>query len=71
MFGSMAETAGLFVAYSQLQTLVRWASPRPAAEELSIPEHGLAAGGAGFLTSFILSVPSCTAHFGVLSRFAS
>ena len=67
MFGSMAETAGLFVAYSQLQTLVRWSRPRPPAEDLSIAEHGLAAGGAGFLTSFILSVLPCKARFCVLS----
>lgn len=63
MFGSMAETAGLFVAYSQFQTLVRWSRPRPALEDLSIAEHGLAAGGAGFLTSFILSVLSGPTHF--------
>lgn len=56
MVGSMAETAGLFVAYSQLQTLVRWSRPKPSSEDLSIAEHGLAAGGAGFLTSFILYV---------------
>lgn len=58
MFGSMAETAGLFVAYSQLQTFIRWLSPRAPSDDLSIVEHGLAAGGAGFLTSFILSVYS-------------
>jgi ornithine carrier protein len=66
MFGSMAETAGLFVAYSQLQNLVRWSRARPASEDLSIAELGLAAGGAGFLTSFILSVLPCTAQFCVL-----
>ena len=71
MFGSMAETAGLFVAYSQLQTLVRWSSPRPASEDLSIAEYGLAAGGAGFLTSFVLSVLSSTARFCVLFRYVS
>lgn len=66
----MAETAGLFVAYSQLQDLVRWLSARPASEDLSIAGLGLAAGGAGFLTSFILSVPLCTAQFCVLFSLA-
>lgn len=65
MFGSMAETAGLFVAYSQLQNLVRWSSARPASEDFSIAELGLAAGGAGFLTSFILSVLSYIAQLCV------
>ncbi|KZP25655.1 mitochondrial carrier [Athelia psychrophila] len=55
LVGSMAETASVFVAYTQLQRLIRSASPRGATEDLTIAEHGLAAGGAGFLTSFILT----------------
>ncbi|KAH7926265.1 mitochondrial carrier [Leucogyrophana mollusca] len=55
IFGSMAETAGLFVAYSQLQGLIRWSSNLSQSSPLSISQLGLAAGGAGFLTSFILT----------------
>lgn len=55
IFGSMAETASLFVAYSQIQSLIRWSDASPASTPLSLPQLGLAAGGAGFLTSFILS----------------
>ncbi|EGN92526.1 hypothetical protein SERLA73DRAFT_191036 [Serpula lacrymans var. lacrymans S7.3] len=55
IFGSMAETAALFVAYSQIQSLIRWSNNAPQSSELNISQLGLAAGGAGFLTSFILT----------------
>ncbi|KIK94543.1 hypothetical protein PAXRUDRAFT_142622 [Paxillus rubicundulus Ve08.2h10] len=58
IFGSMAETAGLFVAYSQLQSFIRWSTPNASTSpprQLTLPELGLAAAGAGFLTSFIMT----------------
>ncbi|KAF9226317.1 mitochondrial carrier [Gyrodon lividus] len=58
IFGSMAETAGLFLAYSQLQSLIRWFTPNSSTSpprQLTIPELGLAAAGAGFITSFIMT----------------
>jgi len=63
----MAETASLFLAYSSFQNLIRshyptisphtfsFSDPKPP--QLTIPQLGLAAAGAGFVTSFILSVP--------------
>lgn len=54
IFGAMAETAGLFLAYSQLQSLLLWCSS-DAFRQLSLPELGLAAAGSGFLTSFIIT----------------
>jgi len=64
--GSMAETAALFVTYTAFQNGIRSfssSSPtRPSnSEQLTIPQLALAAGGAGFLTSFVLSVLSI--HF--------
>ncbi|KIJ63164.1 hypothetical protein HYDPIDRAFT_113761 [Hydnomerulius pinastri MD-312] len=55
IFGAMAETAGLFVTYSQLQSLIRWTTPETPLRQLTLPELGLAAAGAGFLTSFIMT----------------
>lgn len=54
----MAETAGLFVAYSQLQSFMWCTSDVSGARfrQLTLPELGLAAAGSGFLTSFIMSV---------------
>jgi len=56
--GSMAETASLFLAYSAFQNVIRTFASSPTTEPLTIPQLGLAAGGAGFLTSFVLFVPS-------------
>ncbi|KAF8067819.1 mitochondrial carrier domain-containing protein [Lyophyllum atratum] len=53
--GSMAETAALFVAYSGFQDIIRAATSRSRSEKLSIPELGLAAAGAGFVSSFIIT----------------
>ncbi|PBK98843.1 mitochondrial carrier [Armillaria gallica] len=59
LFGSMAETAALFFAYSSFQNVIRAYSFRQDPQEpslrLSIPQLGLAAAGAGFVTSFILT----------------
>ncbi|KIK18790.1 hypothetical protein PISMIDRAFT_108732 [Pisolithus microcarpus 441] len=55
IFGAMAETAGLFLTYSQLQSLLLWCSS-DTFRQPSLPELGLAAAGSGFLTSFIMSV---------------
>lgn len=65
IFGAMAETASLFVAYSQIQSLIRWSTNNnntSPSTPLTLSQLGLAAGGAGFLTSFILSVCRCTSH---------
>lgn len=56
IFGAMAETASLFVAYSQIQSLIKWSTNTSQSSPLTLSQLGLAAGGAGFLTSFILSV---------------
>lgn len=54
IFGAMAETAGLFLTYSQLQSLLLWCSS-DTFRQPSLPELGLAAAGSGFLTSFIIT----------------
>jgi len=53
--GSMAETAALFVAYSGFQDIIRSFTSRSRTERLSIPELGIAAAGAGFVSSFIIT----------------
>ncbi|KAK0446000.1 L-ornithine transporter [Desarmillaria tabescens] len=59
LIGSMAETAALFFAYSSFQNVIRAYSfrkdPQESSLQLSIPQLGLAAAGAGFVTSFILT----------------
>ncbi|OJA09592.1 hypothetical protein AZE42_06668 [Rhizopogon vesiculosus] len=55
IFGAMAETASLFVAYSQIQSLIKWSTNTSQSSPLTLSQLGLAAGGAGFLTSFILT----------------
>lgn len=52
----MAETAAVFVSYSYFQNLIRAVSNTGKDPLLSIPQLGLAAGGAGFVTSFVLYV---------------
>ncbi|KAG6861287.1 hypothetical protein C0995_001841 [Termitomyces sp. Mi166 len=53
--GSMAETAALFVAYSGFQDIIRSMTSRSRTEKLTIPELGLAAAGAGFASSFVIT----------------
>lgn len=69
IFGSMAETASLFLAYSQIQSLIKWSTNTSQSNPLTLPQLGLAAGGAGFLTSFILSVCRCTSHARAFLHF--
>ncbi|KAJ7151143.1 mitochondrial carrier domain-containing protein [Mycena filopes] len=52
--GSMVETGALFLSYSYFQNLMRTYAPSPS-PQLTIPQLGLAAAGAGFVTSFILT----------------
>jgi mitochondrial ornithine carrier protein len=52
----MAENAALFLAYGSFQNVVRTFSGRPSGEDLSLSQLGVAAAGAGFLTSFIMFV---------------
>ncbi|KAJ6486927.1 L-ornithine transporter [Mycena sanguinolenta] len=53
--GSMVETAALFLSYSYFQNLIRKYSANPPSSQLTIPQLGFAAAGAGFATSFILT----------------
>ncbi|KAJ7136018.1 mitochondrial carrier domain-containing protein [Mycena epipterygia] len=56
--GSMVETAALFLSYSYFQHLIRAYTSDPSRTsppQLTIPQLGLAAAGAGFVTSFILT----------------
>ncbi|KAK7046662.1 mitochondrial carrier domain-containing protein [Favolaschia claudopus] len=54
--GSMVETAALFLSYSYFQNLIRtFAPPSSSSPQLTVPQLGLAAAGAGFVTSFILT----------------
>ncbi|KAF8873375.1 mitochondrial carrier domain-containing protein, partial [Gymnopilus junonius] len=61
LVGSMAETASVFVAYTAFQNAIRSFSSSPSLSAastpppLSIPQLALAAGAAGFLTSFVLT----------------
>ncbi|KAJ7637133.1 L-ornithine transporter [Roridomyces roridus] len=50
--GSMVETAALFLSYSYFQNLIR---KYTGTQQLTIPQLGLAAAGAGFASSFILT----------------
>ncbi|KAF7300680.1 hypothetical protein HMN09_00953700 [Mycena chlorophos] len=51
--GSMIETGALFVSYAYFQNVLR--ANNGTQKPLSIPQLGLAAAGAGFVTSFILT----------------
>ncbi|KIK02847.1 hypothetical protein K443DRAFT_131714 [Laccaria amethystina LaAM-08-1] len=58
--GSMAETAAIFLSYSAFQNLIRSVSSSSnthldRSTPLSIAQLGLAAAGAGFVTSFIIT----------------
>ncbi|KII91144.1 hypothetical protein PLICRDRAFT_135094 [Plicaturopsis crispa FD-325 SS-3] len=53
--GAMAENATLFLAYSELQNVIRWSTSTPRSTPLSLGQLGLAAGGAGAITSFVLT----------------
>lgn len=54
--GSMGITAALFFSYTTFQDVIRASSNRTRNDRLSIPELALAALGAGFVTSYIVSV---------------
>ncbi|KAG6850080.1 hypothetical protein H0H93_001430 [Arthromyces matolae] len=53
--GSMAETAAVFVAYSAFQDVIRLMTSRTRTDKLTIPELGVAAAGAGFVSSFVIT----------------
>ncbi|CAA7268377.1 unnamed protein product [Cyclocybe aegerita] len=63
MVGAMAETAALFLAYTEFQNVIRKLSPPTSSTDgrnlkpppLSITQLGLASAGAGFVTSFVLT----------------
>ncbi|PPQ69798.1 hypothetical protein CVT24_003074 [Panaeolus cyanescens] len=60
LVGSMAETATLFVAYASFQHIVRKVSAqfdphKPSSAPLSMLQTGIAAAGAGFVASFVLT----------------
>jgi len=52
--GAMAENATMFLAYSEFQNLIRHATGR-LSEDPTLSQLALAAGGAGFVTSFALT----------------
>jgi hypothetical protein len=56
IFGAMVENASLFLAYSELQSLIRRVTKQPLSEKSSLPQLALAAAGAGMITSFLLFV---------------
>jgi len=53
--GAMAENASLFLSYSEIQTLICRLTGVSAEHSLPLPQLALAAGGAGFMTSFVLT----------------
>ncbi|KAH9953382.1 mitochondrial carrier [Russula dissimulans] len=53
--GAMAENASLFLAYGELQNIIRYAWNIPIAQALSLPQLSLAAAAAGAITSFFLT----------------
>ncbi|KAF7323876.1 hypothetical protein MKEN_00609000 [Mycena kentingensis (nom. inval.)] len=56
VLGSMVETGALFVSYAYFQRVLRaYSSDKDPRTPLTIPQLGLAAAGAGFVTSFILT----------------
>ncbi|KAJ7207097.1 mitochondrial carrier domain-containing protein [Mycena pura] len=57
VIGSMVETGALFLSYSYFQILIRAYAFESSTQgpQLTIPQLGLAAAGAGFATSFILT----------------
>ncbi|KZV76695.1 mitochondrial carrier [Peniophora sp. CONT] len=53
--GAMAENATLFLAYSEIQNVVRNATGVLPGQALPLPQLGLSAAGAGAVTSFVLT----------------
>ncbi|KAI0372094.1 mitochondrial carrier [Pilatotrama ljubarskyi] len=53
--GAMAENASLFWAYTELQNAIHWWTGMPRTQQLSLGQLALAGGGAGCLTSFVLT----------------
>ncbi|KAF8632870.1 hypothetical protein AX17_004718 [Amanita inopinata Kibby_2008] len=53
--GAMGENASLFLSYSELQDLIRRINHQSLDAKLSLPQLALAGGGAGAITSFILT----------------
>ncbi|KIJ63770.1 hypothetical protein HYDPIDRAFT_155268 [Hydnomerulius pinastri MD-312] len=53
--GAMVENATLFVSYTQLQNAIRWANGQPHTQDPTLPQLALAGGGAGAITSFLLT----------------
>jgi mitochondrial ornithine carrier protein len=52
----MAENATLFLAYDELQSLIRQVRNVPTTQALSLPQLALAAAVAGSITSIVLCV---------------
>ncbi|PFH46793.1 hypothetical protein AMATHDRAFT_153812 [Amanita thiersii Skay4041] len=53
--GAMGENASLFLSYSEFQDLIRRLNHQSPDAKLTIPQLALAGGGAGAVTSFILT----------------
>jgi ornithine carrier protein len=52
---AMLENASLFMSYSEFQNVIRRINSQPSSHELSLPQLALAGGGAGAVTSFLLT----------------
>lgn len=52
---AMLENASLFMSYSELQNVIRRINSQPLSHDLSLPQLALAGGGAGAITSFLLT----------------
>ncbi|KAI8986761.1 mitochondrial carrier [Trametes punicea] len=53
--GAMAENASLFWSYTEIQNAIRWWNGLPLTQPLSLGQLALAGGGAGCITSFVLT----------------
>ncbi|KAH7105177.1 mitochondrial carrier [Auriculariales sp. MPI-PUGE-AT-0066] len=53
--GAMAENASLFLAYNEVQSLIRHFNHQAASTPLTLPELAVAGAGAGAVTSFLLT----------------
>ncbi|OAX39927.1 mitochondrial carrier [Rhizopogon vinicolor AM-OR11-026] len=53
--GAMLENASLFMAYSELQNVIRRVNSQPLSHDPSLPQLALAGAGAGAITSFLLT----------------
>jgi ornithine carrier protein len=61
--GAMVENASLFLAYRELQNLIRRVTHQPGSQKLPLHQLAIAAAGSGAITSFLLCVSRCCSSF--------